>query len=91
MTDYLLENQTTNGSGEVKRIRGVRTVTVFGTPDGATVTIEISNDAGVNWVSTGTDGEFTTAGSTNVYGFGSIRATVSGAGASTDLSSAVSS
>jgi len=87
MADILLQNQTTDGNGNAASVAsgGYRIIRFRGTFDGATVTIEC--DFGDDqWVAADDTGR-TTAGVLYLsltQGM-RIRAAVSGAGASTDL------
>ena len=83
----LLENQTTNGSGtEETWTGGTGTLCWDGVFDGATVTLETAGFTDANFEPV-KDGVFTTKQGQNVtFGVGTrLKATVSNAGASTDL------
>jgi N-glycosylase/DNA lyase len=89
---YFFEDQTTNASSDSLYIANSllqgKYITVFarGTWDSATVTTEIS-DNGEDWWEAGTNTTFTASDAGNIYcnyGF-YIRATISGAGAGTEL------
>lgn len=89
-TITLLSGQTSNASGTAKTWPGgYGTLVIDGTFDGATVTIEAAKQDGDFEIVQ--DGAFTNAERLNLT-FGAnmlIRATVSGAGASTDLDAVI--
>lgn len=98
MSKHNLGTLTANGSTTGVRMYHTRdggddkfTVFAVGTFDGATVTYETSPDSGTTWISAGSDGIFTTDGQGKLEIQSDyeepmlIRATVSSAGGSTDV------
>lgn len=96
----LLENQTTNtdGSQATQTLNNsllfgkYLTVFAYGTWDGATATLEFSPDSGVTWITAGNDTTFTEDSGGNIYvtpGGISLRFSITGAGASTDITAGV--
>jgi hypothetical protein len=90
----LLSNQTENGDGPEVPWNGNQPgeIQIYGTFDGATVTVKLSLDGGVTFTAPPQGiGEFTaeTVEPLNLNAPGIIRATVSNAGASTDLTAIV--
>lgn len=89
----LLENQTTDGSSESYELNqsGYRpeyiSAVAYGTWDGATCTLEFSVDSGTTWITAGDDTTLSDDGGGNFWMSGKvlIRFTLSGAGASTDV------
>jgi len=92
----LLENQTIDTSGSqlsqdtqnTLLMGEYRTVTAWGTWDGATVTLEFSPDEGTTWIACGDDTTFTADGGGNLYVAPQgilLRGSVTSAGASTDV------
>lgn len=92
----LLTSQTTNTTGtqitqntqNTLLMGEYRTVSAWGTWDGATVTLEFSPDEGTTWIACGADTTFTEDGGGNLYIAPQgilIRGSVSSAGASTDV------
>ncbi len=90
----LLENATTDGNGTVVDWPGNRggELQIDGTWDGATVTIKGSLDGGTTYTAPPESiGEFTesTFETLNLHAVCKVRATVSSAGASTDLTARI--
>ncbi len=88
----LLSNATVNGAGTEFRFEPLsawpKTLQIWGTFDGATVTIEVSPDE-VQWNPL-PDGAFTAADVKDLkISTEKIRAVISGAGASTNLNAAI--
>jgi len=91
----LLKNQTTNTDGSQESFlwnKGSgantrrQTIICEGTFDGCTITVEGSIDGG-EWVSCGSDSEFTSAGIVTIElsNHFSVRGTLTSAGGSTDI------
>lgn len=87
--ETLLSNQTANGSGSTVDITdgGFRLLRIYGTFDGATATLEYDFNGSGTWVADSA-GAYTVADASPITvktGL-QLRLTVSGVGASTDLS-----